>query len=83
VSAFVLAGGVLVAALLPAGLAVFRGDAVERLAALELAAVLVTLALAALAIGVGRPAYLDVAVAASLLSFGGGLVFSRFLERWL
>ncbi len=82
-TAFLLAGGLLVAGLLPAAVAVFRGDAVERLVALELAGVLVTLALAALAIGMGRPAYLDLAVAASLLSFGGGLVFSRFLERWL
>lgn len=80
---FSVAAGVLVAGLLPAGIAVFRGDAVERLVALELAAVLVTLAVAALAIGMDRPAYLDLAVAGALLSFGGGLVFARFLERWL
>jgi multicomponent Na+:H+ antiporter subunit F len=82
-TAFLVAGAVLVAGLLPAGVAVFRGDEMSRLAALEVAGVLVTLALAALAIGMGRPAYLDLAVAGAILSFGGGLVFARFLERWL
>jgi len=83
VTGFLVAGGVLVAALAPAGAAAFRGGHCERLAGLELAGVLVTLALEALALALERPAFLDVALAAALLSFGGGLVFARFLERWL
>jgi len=80
---FLLAGGILVVALAPSGWACFSGGAVERVAALELSGVLVTLALLAISIGMGRPAFVDLALAAALLSFGGGLVFARFLERWL
>ena len=36
-----------------------------------------------LAEGFGRAPFTDLAVALALLSFGGGLVFARFLERWM
>ena len=36
-----------------------------------------------LAQGMNRPSLYDLALALSLLAFGGGLVFARFLERWL
>jgi len=36
-----------------------------------------------LAHGFQRFPFYDIALAAALLSFGGGLVFIRFLERWL
>ena len=36
-----------------------------------------------LAHGFQRIPLYDIALAAALLSFGGGLVFVRFLERWL
>jgi multicomponent Na+:H+ antiporter subunit F len=57
-------------------------DPFERLAALEMAAVMVTLALVLLAEAMQRPMLLDLALTQALLSFGGGLVFARFLERW-
>ena len=33
--------------------------------------------------GFGRMLYTDLALALALLIFGGGLVFVRFLERWM
>ena len=33
--------------------------------------------------GVSRPEFADLALALSILSFGGGLVYARFLERWV
>jgi multicomponent Na+:H+ antiporter subunit F len=36
-----------------------------------------------LAEGFGRLPFFDLALTLALLSFAGGLVFARFLERWL
>ena len=74
----------LCASLLPCGLVCLRAkDAVERLVALEMSSVIVTLALVLLAEAMQRPLFLDLALTQALLSFGGGLVFARFVERWL
>jgi multisubunit Na+/H+ antiporter MnhF subunit len=70
--------------LVPCGMVCLRAkDPLERLVALEMAAVLVTLVLVLLAEGMHRPLFLDLALTQALLSFGGGLVFARFVERWL
>ncbi len=82
-NAWLVAATVLAFCLVPAGIAVLRGDAVERLVGLELTGLLVTFVLVTLAEGAGSPQFLNVALALSLLTFGGGLVFVRFLERWL
>ena len=44
---------------------------------------LVSLAMILLAEEMGRPLFLDLGLALALLSFGGGLVFARFLEGWV
>ncbi len=59
-----------------------RGDAGDRLVALELAGIFVTLALLTLAQAYGRGLYVDVAMLVALVSFPSGLVFTRFPERW-
>ncbi|HET7787675.1 MAG TPA: monovalent cation/H+ antiporter complex subunit F [Myxococcales bacterium] len=72
------------AGLLPcAAVALRADDAMERVVALEMASVLLTVALVMLAEAMQRPLFLDLALTQALLSFGGGLVFARFLERWL
>ena len=35
------------------------------------------------AVGEKRVPFVDLGLAVALLAFGGGLVFARFLERWL
>lgn len=80
---WLLGATVLLFGLAPAGIAVFRGDVVDRLAGLEMAAMVEVLALVLLAEGFHRPGMFDLALTLALLSFGGGLVFVRFLERWL
>jgi multisubunit Na+/H+ antiporter MnhF subunit len=60
-----------------------RGPPTARLVAAELATTLCSAALLLLARGFGRSDYLDAAVFVALLSFPGGLMFARFLERWL
>jgi multisubunit Na+/H+ antiporter MnhF subunit len=71
------------ASLVPAGAVCLRGDAADRLVGLEFAAVALTLGFEALAMGFGRPSFVDLALATAVTSFGGGMVFARFLERWL
>jgi multisubunit Na+/H+ antiporter MnhF subunit len=70
--------------LLPcAAVALRADDAMERVVALEMASALLTLALVMLSEAMQRPLFLDLALTQALLSFGGGLVFARFFERWL
>lgn len=79
-----LAAGVLTLGLVPCGMVVFsrRGPA-NRLVGLEMAAMVETLVILAWAEALNNPNFDDLAVALALLAFGAGLVFTRFLERWL
>lgn len=80
---WLLGSCVLIFALAPCGIAMFRGNALERLVGLEMAGVISTLLLVMLTEGMHRINFYDLALALALLSFGGALVFARFLERWL
>lgn len=76
------AAGMLVA-LVPCGVAGFRGSAEDRLGAVQIAGVIVPLQMVLLAEGFAMPAYLDLPLALTVMSFGGGVVYARFLQRWL
>jgi multicomponent Na+:H+ antiporter subunit F len=80
--AWLVAGAVLLAGLLPCGAVCAREDAADGLVALQTATVVSTLALLVLSVGFGRSIYLDVAVVLASLSFAGGMVFVRFFELW-
>lgn len=55
----------------------------NRLVALEFASSIITLELVLLAEGFHRPSFFDLPLTLAFLSFGGGMVFARFLQRWL
>ncbi len=80
---WLLAGSAIVLSTIPAAVQALHGDAMDRLAGLELMGILVPIALLLLSQAFQRTAYLDLAVASTLMAFGAGLVFTRFLERWL
>ncbi len=80
---WLIAAAVLLGALFATGFVVFTRKTEDRLVGLEMAGVLEVLILMMMAQGVNRPAIFDMALAMALLAFGGGLVFARFLERWL
>ncbi|GEJ55398.1 monovalent cation/H+ antiporter complex subunit F [Anaeromyxobacter diazotrophicus] len=80
---FRLAAAGLFLALLGPVVVVLRGDPVDRAAGLQMAGVILTLLLLALAQAFGPAAFQDLALTLGVMSFGGGLVFARFLERWL
>jgi multicomponent Na+:H+ antiporter subunit F len=80
---FALAAAGLLVAIVPAGVVVFRGEPAERVAGLAMVSVVLALLWLALAQALHQQALQDLALALALMSFGGGLVFARFLERWL
>lgn len=78
-----VAAAVLLVSLLPCGVGCIRGSSIDRLIALELAGTIDVLILVLLSQAFVRSIFLDLAVALALLTFASGLVFARFLERWL
>ena len=80
---WLIAAGVMLMSLIPCGVVVFRGGFADRVVGLELAGVLVTLELVLLAQGFNRTSFLDLPLTLAMLSLGGGMVFVRFLQRWL
>ncbi len=74
---------VLMLGLVPCGIVAFTKDAARRLAGLEAGTALTVLIMMLLAEGYHRSFLFDLALMLALLSFGGGMVFARFLERWL
>lgn len=76
------AAGMLLA-LIPCGITCFHGELGDRLIALEMASALVTIELLLLAEGYNRSSFFDLPLTLAFLSFGGGMVFARFVQRWL
>lgn len=60
-----------------------RGRPERRLVGLEMTCSIITLALVLLVIGFGRLPFMDLPLALAIMSFGGGLVFARFLGKHL
>ena len=69
--------------MVPCFVACITGDVVRRLIALEAGSVMAVLELLLLMEAYHRVPFVDMALTLALLSFGAGLVFARFLERWL
>ena len=74
---------VLLIALIPCGLVVFHGPMEDRLVGLEMTGVVVTLELVLLTQGFHRTPFYDLPLTLAILALGSGLVFARFLQRWL
>jgi multisubunit Na+/H+ antiporter MnhF subunit len=77
------AASAVTAALVPCAFAALRGRAERRLVGLQMAGILVTLALVLFTVGFDRLPFIDLALTLAILSFGSGLVFARFLEKHL
>ncbi|HTU28728.1 MAG TPA: monovalent cation/H+ antiporter complex subunit F [Solirubrobacteraceae bacterium] len=70
----------LVAGLVPVGIAMLTGDVMSAAAAFGLAGPLCSVILLLLAEGFHRQPFVDLAVVLSVVSSGGSLVLARFLE---
>lgn len=73
----------MVTALAIASLAGARGSIAGRLVAVQLAGVITVHITLVLSLRSEISYYADVAVLAALVTFVSGLLFARFLERWL
>lgn len=82
-NAFLIAATALLVGLVPLGIVAARRRPIDGLVALELAGAIVVLALLCFAEGFHRSTYYTVPVVAATSTWAGGLVFARFLGRWL
>ena len=78
----IAAAGVSVS-LIPCADMCLRGTPERRLVGLEMASLIVTIALVLFTMGFGRTPFMDLPLALALMSFGSGLVFARFLGKHL
>jgi len=83
VNAFLIAATVLIAALAPLLIVASVRRPIDGLVAVEAAGAVTTLALLCLSVGLGDSVLFTVAVIAAFVSWIGGLVFARFLGRWI
>jgi multicomponent Na+:H+ antiporter subunit F len=60
-----------------------RGTPERRLVGVEMTSMIVITSMVLFTIGFGRLPFIDLPLALAILSFGGGLVFVRFLRRYL
>lgn len=82
-SLWIAAGAAVSTALVPCADMCLRGSPERRLVGVEMTGMIVAIAMVLFVIGFGRMPFIDLPLTLVILSFGGGLVFSRFLEKHL
>ena len=70
-------------AVIPCGIVMLRGKIMEAVVAYEAIGSVIIIVLVLLAQGFDRSGEFELPVLLAMLILGGGLVFVRFLERWL
>jgi multisubunit Na+/H+ antiporter MnhF subunit len=83
VNAFVIAAIAMLAAVIPCGIVMARGEIMEAVVAYEAVSSIIIVVLVLLAEGFRRSGEFELPVLLAMLILGSGLVFVRFLERWL
>jgi multisubunit Na+/H+ antiporter MnhF subunit len=83
VNAFVIAAIAMLIAVVPCGIVIIRGTAMEAVVAYEAISTIIVMVLVLLARGFSRSGEFELPVLLAMLMLGSGLVFLRFLERWL
>jgi len=83
VTGFVIAAIAMLVAVIPCGVVMCRGHLMAAVVAYEAISSITVMVLLLLAEGFGRSGEFELAVLLAVLMFGSGLVFVRFLERWL
>jgi multisubunit Na+/H+ antiporter MnhF subunit len=83
VTGFAVAAIFMLIALVPAGVVIVRGEAMDALVAYEAVSSVVVMVLVLLAEGFNRSGEFELPVLIAVLLYGSGLAFARFLERGL
>jgi len=82
-NAFLIAATILLATLAPLLVVAHVRRPIDGLVALETAGAVTTLVLLCLSVGMDESIFFTVAIVAAVASWIGGLVFVRFLGRWI
>lgn len=80
---FVIAALAMLVAVIPCGIVVVRGKVMDAVVGYQAISSIVVMVLVLLAEGFRRSGEFELPVHLALLLFASGLVFVRFLERWL
>ena len=80
---FVIAAIAMLIGTIPCAIVVWRGELMAAVVAYEAISSIAVMVLALLAEGFRRSGEFELPVLLAVLLFGSGLVFVRFLERWL
>jgi multicomponent Na+:H+ antiporter subunit F len=83
VNVFIVAAIALLIGVIPCGIVASRGTLMDAVVAYEALSAIVIMVLILLAEGFQRPGEFELPVVLAVLMLGSGLVFARFLERWL
>jgi multicomponent Na+:H+ antiporter subunit F len=83
VNGFVVAAIAMLIGIIPCGVVVLRGQIMAAVVAYEAISSIVVMVLVLLAEGLRRSGEFELPVLLAVLLFGSGLVFVRFMERWL
>lgn len=82
-SAFVVAAIAMLLAMVPCGIVIARGTAMEAVVAYEAMTSIAVMVLILLSEAFRRIGELELPILLAVLILGSGLVYVRFLERWL
>ncbi len=80
---FIIAAIAMLIATVPCGIVVWRGQIMAAVVAYEAISSIIVMVLVLLAEGFRRSGEFELPVVLAVLLFGSGLVFARFMERWL
>jgi multicomponent Na+:H+ antiporter subunit F len=73
----------LIAGVMPCLIVVLPGKIFRRFAAAQMSQIIVVVAIIVLTMCYDRMVYLDIGLSLSILALASGIVFARFLERWI
>lgn len=82
-NAWMLAATLSSLALIPCADQCLRGGPERRLVGLEMTGLVLVLVFTMQCVGEGRTIFLDLPLTLAVVSFGSGLAFARFLEKYL
>jgi multisubunit Na+/H+ antiporter MnhF subunit len=83
VNGFIIAAIAMLIGTVPCGIVVWRGQIMAAVVAYEAISSIIVMVLVLLAEGFRRSGEFELPVVLAVLLFGSGLVFARFMERWL
>lgn len=80
---WMVAGGAVASSLVPCAFMCLQGTPARRLVGVEMTGMIVVTSMVLFTVGMGRFVFIDLPLTLAILSFGGGLVFVRFLGKYL